>query len=100
MFFVGCDETLATGTRPCINVLHGSTRRDVCFPRRAGRDGRDGRHPETRLPSTLPYPNAKRAEDRIDHQMMVMEPPLREICSRKIRDTATAYVPETAPKGS
>jgi hypothetical protein len=32
--------------------------------------------------------------------MMVMEPPLREICSRKIKDTATAYVPETAPKGS
>ena len=33
-------------------------------------------------------------------QMMVMLPPLSEICSRKMSDTATAYVPETAPNGS
>ena len=42
----------------------------------------------------------KKEETKIKGQMMVMEPPLREICSRKIKDTATAYVPETAPKGS
>ena len=42
----------------------------------------------------------KKEETKIKGQMRVMEPPLREICSRKIKDTGTAYVPETAPKCS
>jgi hypothetical protein len=32
--------------------------------------------------------------------MIVIEPPFREICSRKMSETATAYVPLTAPNGS